>query len=128
MRGRRDVAGTIPQEQCAIVGANIRALRQRSGWTQARLGELMGWPTTATVCAAEGHRSGRQRGFTAGEVMQLAAIFDVSPSRLTTRSANCNSHPPAGFACLACGAGAISGGDLAATSALPARYNPIIRR
>jgi hypothetical protein len=39
----------------------------------------MGWPTSATVCAAEGHRGGRQRGFTAKEVKQLARIFGVSP-------------------------------------------------
>ena len=38
----------------------------------------MGWPNASTVCAAEGHRSGRQRGFTAREVRQLAAIFGVT--------------------------------------------------
>jgi hypothetical protein len=122
MQGQRGVAGKIPQEQCAIVGANIRALRQRNGWTQARLGELMGWPTTATVCAAEGHRNHRQRGFTAGEVRQLAAIFGISPSQLTTRCANCDGQPPAGFACLACGA--TPGSNRPATSALPCPARP----
>jgi transcriptional regulator with XRE-family HTH domain len=107
----------IPEEQYAIVGANIRALRQRKGWTQAKLGELMGWPSTSTVCAAEGHRSNRQRGFRADEITQLAAIFGVFPWQLTTRCANCNGHPPAGFACLACGA--TPGSDLPAVSALP---------
>lgn len=68
------------------------------------LGELMGWPTTATVCAAERHRGGRQRGFTAAEVTRLAGIFGVSPEHLTTQYANCRGHPPAGFACLTCGA------------------------
>ena len=87
-----------------MVGANIRVLRLRKGWTQGQLGELMAWPTTSTVCAAEGHRDGRQRGFTAEEVGQLATIFGVSPSQLTTRCANCADHPPAGFACLTCGA------------------------
>jgi transcriptional regulator with XRE-family HTH domain len=38
------VTRKIPAEQSAIVGANIRALRQRHGWTQTRLGELMDWP------------------------------------------------------------------------------------
>ena len=75
MGGRRRRVDEIPAEQFAIVGANIRTLRLRKGWTQAKLGELMGWPTTSTVCAAEGHRDGRQRGFTAEEVQQLAAIF-----------------------------------------------------
>ena len=79
MGERRGVAGKIPGEQCVIVGVNIRALRQRRGWTQARLGEVMGWPNASTVCAAEGHRDGRQRGFTTEEVEQLAALFDVCP-------------------------------------------------
>lgn len=94
----------IPAEQSAIAGANIRALRQRNGWIQARLGELTGWPGTSTGCAAEGHRNHRQRGFTTGELTRLAAIFGISPSQLTTRCVTCGSHPPAGFACLACGA------------------------
>ena len=75
-----------------------------AGWNQAKLGELMGWPSNSTVCAAEGRRNGRQRGFTTQEVELLAAIFGVSPWRLTTRCANCGGHPPAGFACLTCGA------------------------
>ena len=37
------------QEQSAVAGANIRALRLRNRWTQAKLGELMGWQTNATV-------------------------------------------------------------------------------
>jgi transcriptional regulator with XRE-family HTH domain len=104
MGKRPGAAGKIPAEQSAIVGVNIRTLRQRKGWTQAKLGELMGWPSASTACAAEGHRDGRQRSFTTEEVEQLAAIFDVPPSKLPMRCANCGGHPPAGFACLACGA------------------------
>ena len=78
MRGRRRRVDEIPAEQSAVVGANIRVLRLRNGWTQAQLGELMGWPTNSTVCAAEGRRDGRQRGFTAEEVERLAGIFGVS--------------------------------------------------
>ena len=107
--GRRRRIDQIPEKETVIVGVNIRTLRQRKGWTQAELGELMGWPNASTVCAAEGHRNGRQRGFTTGEVRQLAAIFGVTPWQLTTRCANCTSQPPAGFACLACGAA--SGGQ-----------------
>jgi hypothetical protein len=117
MGGRLGVARKIPEEQCAIAGANIRTLRQREGWSQAKLGALMGWPSTSTVCAAEGHRNDRQRRFTSGEVKQLAALFGVSPQQLTTRCATCDGHPPAGFACLACGAA--PGSDRPATSALP---------
>ena len=102
--GRRYRADEIPQEQFAVVGANIRMLRLLRGWTQGQLGELMFWPTTATVCAAEGKRGGRQRGFTGAEVMRLATIFGVSPQQLTTQCANCGGYPQAGFACLTCGA------------------------
>jgi transcriptional regulator with XRE-family HTH domain len=110
------VTRKIPAEQCAIVGANVRAFRQRQGWSQAKLGELMGWPSPSTVCAAEGHRGDRQRNFTANEINQLAAIFGLSPSQLTTRCANCGGHPPAGFACLVCGA--TLGSDRPASSIL----------
>ena len=102
MRSRRDCASEIPTAQAAVVGANIRVLRQRNGWTQARLGELMGWRSNSTVCAAEGRRSGRQRGFTPDEVQRLADIFALEQWRLMTRCANCDGLPPQGFMCGAC--------------------------
>jgi transcriptional regulator with XRE-family HTH domain len=95
----------ISREQAAAIGANIRALRRRRGWTQGRLGELMGWPTPSTVCAAEGRRGGRQRRFSPDEVERLARVFGVKPSQLTIRCANCVGRPPQGYACLTCGAG-----------------------
>ena len=104
MTGRFRRVDEIPRAQAAVVGANIRVLRQQHGWNQARLGELMGWPSNSTVCAAEGRRNGRQRGFTTQEVEQLAANFGISPRQLTMRCANCGGQPPARFACLACGA------------------------
>jgi hypothetical protein len=104
MTGRFRRVDAIPADQAAVVGANIRILRQQHGWNQAKLGELMGWPSNSTVCAAEGRRNGRQRGFTNWEIERLATIFGVFPSRITTRCANCGGQPPAGFACLACGA------------------------
>ena len=104
MTGRFRRVDEIPQDQAAVVGANIRVLRQQHGWNQARLGELMGWPSNSTVCAAEGRRNGRQRGFTTHEVERLAAIFGLSPAQLTMECANCGGHPPTGFACLTCGA------------------------
>lgn len=102
--GRRRGSYEIPAEEAAIVGINIRTLRQRRGWSQRQLGELMDWSYASTVCSAEGHRGGRQRRFTVKEVWRLAAIFHVSYGELTTRCANCNGQPPSGFACLACGA------------------------
>lgn len=107
--GRRRRTSQIPEATAVILGVNIRTLRQRKGWSQAELGELMGWPNPSTVCAAEGRRNGRQRGFTAREVRQLAAIFGVTSGQLTARCANCNGQPLAGFACLACGAGGCGG-------------------
>lgn len=104
MTRRRRPAAQVPAGESAIVGANIRVLRQRRGWSQAKLGELMGWPTPSTVCAAEGRRGGRQRGFTTDEVRRLGVIFGVPPGKLTTVCANCDGYPPAGFACLICGA------------------------
>ena len=67
MRGPRKAGEEIPREQAAIVGANLRALRRDRGRTQTQLGQLMEWPTNSTVCAAEGRRDGRQRGFTTDE-------------------------------------------------------------
>lgn len=104
MAGRTPSSGGVPQAQAKVVGANIRVLRQRIGWTQARLGALMGWQSNSTVRAAEGHRGGWQRGFTSEEVQRLASIFSREPWQLTTRCANCDGHPPPGFACESCGA------------------------
>jgi transcriptional regulator with XRE-family HTH domain len=123
-RGRHRRVDEIPKEQSAVVGANIRALRQRKGWTQATLGELMSWQNASTVCAAEGHRNGRQRGFTTGEVKRLAAIFGISPWQLTTRCSNCEGHPPTGFACLACGA-TPNGDRPATTEAMDDHTHPV---
>lgn len=123
MLERRGVTGKIAQEQCAIIGANIRALRLRNGWSQVKFGELMGWPSASTVCAAEGHRHDQQRGFTTEEVEQLAVIFGVSPSQLTTLCANCGGHPPAGFACLASGATPDGGHPGASALPHPSQHN-----
>jgi hypothetical protein len=57
MRGRRYRVGEISAAQAAVVGANVRVLRQRNAWR-----------SSSTVCAAEGRRNGRQRGFTPDEV------------------------------------------------------------
>jgi hypothetical protein len=80
MTGRRRRVDEIPQGQAAVVGMNIRVLRQQHGWTQAKVGDLMGWPSDSTVCAAEGRRNGRQRRFTTQDVARLAQS-SVSPQR-----------------------------------------------
>jgi hypothetical protein len=93
--GRRRRVDQIPEDQTVIAGVNIRILRQRKGWSQAKLGELMGWPNASTVCAAEGRRDSRQRGFTAREIERLAALFGISPPAAhdTVRELR---RPPAG--------------------------------
>ncbi len=98
-------AAKLPQHQSAIAAANIRALRQRHGWTQAHLGQLMGWTAPSTVCDAEGHRGDRQRRFARWEIDQLAAIFGTTATQLLTQCATCGGHPPPGYACLTCGTG-----------------------
>lgn len=126
-RRHRGAAGKLPPEQCAIAGANIRALRQRNGWTQAQLGQLMGWPTTSTVCAAEGHRGDRQRDFTLTEIQKLAAIFGIPTWQLTTRCTNCGGQPPPGYACLTCGT--VPGSGRPAAPGHPERHaHPAARR
>jgi transcriptional regulator with XRE-family HTH domain len=97
-------AAKLPAAQSAIAAANIRVLRQRNGWTQAHLGQLMGWSAPSTVCAAEGHRGERQRRFARWEIDQLAALFGIPAAQLLTRCATCGGQPPSGYACLACGA------------------------
>jgi hypothetical protein len=97
-------AAKLPAAQCAIAAANIRVLHQRNGWTQAQLGQLIGWPAPSTVCAAEGHRGGQQRRFARREIDQLAAIFGITAAQLLTRCVTCGGQPPSGYACLACGA------------------------
>jgi transcriptional regulator with XRE-family HTH domain len=77
MPGRFRRVDEIPRDQAAVVGANIRILRQQHGWNQAKLGELMGWPSNSTVCAAEGSRNGRQRD------SPLARLSDWPPSSVS---------------------------------------------
>jgi len=98
MPGRRRRVDEIPPVQAAVVGVNIRVLRQQHGSNQSMVGDLMGWPSNSTVCAAEGRRNGRQRGFTSQEVERLATIFGIFPAQLMTQCANCGGQPPTGFA------------------------------
>jgi transcriptional regulator with XRE-family HTH domain len=78
-QGRRRRVDEIPEEQSVVAGANLRTLRQRKGWSQAKLGELMGWQNAFNICAAEGRRDGRQRRFTAEKIERLSSIFGISP-------------------------------------------------
>jgi DNA-binding transcriptional MerR regulator len=61
--------GPAPAEGAGILGRPYLRPRRHPGRTGG-LWLWMGWPNASTVCAAEGHRNGRQRGFTTGEVRQ----------------------------------------------------------
>ena len=120
VRGR--LVGEVPRDRWVVIGANVRALRLSRGWSQQTLGELMGWATPSTVCAVEGHRGDRQRGFTVDELVRLATIFGVPVWRLATQCVTCGGCPPAGFACLSCGAACDAGGKaMAASGEFPRR-------
>jgi transcriptional regulator with XRE-family HTH domain len=94
----------LPRDQRAVIGANIRAMRLERGWTQRQLGELMGWSSASAVCRVESNRGGRQRSLTVDELGRLAAVFNVNAQQLKVRCVTCRGRPPAGFACLTCGA------------------------
>lgn len=94
-------------DQSVAVAANILTLRLARGWPQRRIADLMEWGHNSVTCRAEGCGNGTrpQRIFTMSEVERLAGIFGVRPEQLTTRTcAHCHGVPPAGFACLSCGA------------------------
>jgi hypothetical protein len=95
IQGRRRRVDEIPDEQSAVAGANPRTLRRRKGWTQAKLGELMGWQNASSVCAAEGRRDGRQRRFTTEEIERLSSIFGIPhcSSRRGVRTAAATRRP-----------------------------------
>ena len=94
-RGRRRRVDEIPEGQSAVVGVNIRTLRQRKGWSQAKLGQLMGWQSSSTVCAAEGRRDGRQGVSPAGKSSgyPLSSASPPGSSRRGARTATATRRP-----------------------------------
>jgi transcriptional regulator with XRE-family HTH domain len=102
--GRR--CGALSESESQVIGKNVRALRQRAGWSQRHLASLMGFGVNASiVCRIErATGDGRRRGLTADELCRFAAIFDVSSWQLATSCVTCKGQPPPGFSCLTCGA------------------------
>ena len=105
--GRNHLAVFVPENQLPIIGANVRALRQGMGWTQRKLAVAMGLGahnvsavSRLEKAAPDGHR----RNITTHELNRLADIFEVAVWQLKTRCVVCDGSPPAGFACLTCGA------------------------
>jgi hypothetical protein len=64
----------ITAQQSAIVGANIRALRQARGWPQHRVGELMGLAHPRHRLRRRSHRDGRQRSFLPDEIRRKVTL------------------------------------------------------
>lgn len=77
----RAVAGTLS----SVVAANCRAERARRGWTQAQLGERLGWQR-----ASVGHLEQNRRYVTVDDLVVLCRVFDVPVARLLT-----GADPPA---------------------------------
>lgn len=93
----------------AAAAANIRRLREACGWSAARLAAEMvrrGVPAAGRQMVVK-LEHGRRSYLTIDETFVLAEIFGVSVDQLTTVTAceQCHGCPPAGYACLACGAG-----------------------
>ena len=55
-----------------VIAANVRAERARRRWTQADLGERIGWPRSS-ISDVE---SGRRR-LTADDLVLLCEVFDI---------------------------------------------------
>ncbi|MBE4735774.1 hypothetical protein [Streptomyces caniscabiei] len=99
-----------------IISRNIRRLRRARGWTQAetaqRFSAITGQPqSNASWSAGEQVGKARQRGWTANDIAALAELFGVPVGDLFEPQPPCRAcdgKPPAGFACLTCGAGETS--------------------
>jgi hypothetical protein len=89
MPGRFRRVDEIAPDQAAVVGANIRVLRQRHGWNQAKVGELMGWFSNSTVYAAEGHRNGRQVRLSSGFEFGRVTVPGLVPGMVSAWCAGC---------------------------------------
>lgn len=93
-----------------VVGRNVARLRRMKGWSQAQLAIELApklgrapWSRQAVNMGEQGKRS-----WTATEVAAVAGLFGVSPGALFEPSncVTCDGEPPAGFACMECGASA----------------------
>jgi transcriptional regulator with XRE-family HTH domain len=103
----RRLTDEVPENQLATIGANVRALRQNMGWSQRKLAVAMGLGPRNVSAISRLEKpapDGRRRGLSVWELDTLANIFDVPAWQLKTRCVTCDGTPPAGFACLTCGA------------------------
>lgn len=98
------------------ISRNVRRLRRAKGWTQAEAAERMAALTgfrTSTASWSAGERApetNRAKSWSANEVAALAELFEVPVGDLFEAHPPCRAcddKPPAGFACLTCGAGGV---------------------
>lgn len=80
----RSIAGCrdhVDDEEMAPIGdviaANVRAERARRRWTQAELGERVGWPRSSVSDVESGRRK-----LTADDLVALCAAFEVTLIKL----------------------------------------------
>jgi transcriptional regulator with XRE-family HTH domain len=110
--GRNHLAVLVPENQLPVIGANVRALRQGRGWTQRKLAVAMGLGARNVSAVSRLEKAapdGRRRNITTCELDRLADILEVAVWQLKARCVTCDGSPPAGFACLTCGARASAG-------------------
>ncbi|TDC42072.1 hypothetical protein [Micromonospora sp. KC213] len=98
---------TSPNTLTRVVVHNIDLMRKARGWTKTELVQRLdsaGWPMKHSV-AIDRLGDGR-RTLTVDELAILGKVFSVEPWSLTVPPTcdACLGSPPAGFACLACGA------------------------
>ncbi len=60
-----------------VIAANVRAERARRRWTQAELGERVGWPRSSVSDVESGRRK-----LTADDLVALCAAFEVTLIKL----------------------------------------------
>ena len=89
----------LPQVRSRAAGIRIRNLRKDLGWTQAELARKAG-VTQVMLSRAE---TGTDR-MSPRTVTALAAALGADLDALLAECGHCHGKPPAGYACLSCGA------------------------
>lgn len=105
------MADVRSREVSTRVAANVRTLRRHRRWSVAELVKRLaqvGYVSSQSVLAARESNPSRQSRVTADELVALSVVLEVSLADLVSEQIEvcerCRGIPPAGFACLVCGA------------------------